>query len=259
MTMKQKLCMTTAAIAAATLLSVAVPAANAVENHTKADSSSIVSSRTFPRVNTVKKDFLAESTATKVDDNTNWGGIESLNIPQTKSEAEKQAEAEAKQREEAAAQQQRDAAAAQQEAAAASRDQQRESLSSNAQAAPQPSVSVPSSKTGAAAAQLAIAHVGTPYVWGGASPSGWDCSGMVMWVYSQLGVSLPHSSSAMMGVGTAVPSLAQAQPGDILANASHAAIYIGNGMVVNALNPAQGTQITDTSVFSGGYAIRRVL
>ena len=54
-------------------------------------------------------------------------------------------------------------------------------------------------------------------------------------------------------------SLAEAQPGDILANGSHAAIYIGNGMVMNAMNPAQGTQIASVAVMGGAYSIRRVV
>ena len=61
-------------------------------------------------------------------------------------------------------------------------------------------------------------------------------------------------------VGTPVASLADAKPGDILANGTHAAIYIGNGQVMNAMNPVQGTAVSDVSVFGGaGYSIRRVM
>ena len=62
-----------------------------------------------------------------------------------------------------------------------------------------------------------------------------------------------------MSVGS-VASLAEAQPGDILANGSHAAIYIGNGMVMNTMSPSQGTGVAPVDmVMYGGYAIRRVL
>ena len=100
-----------------------------------------------------------------------------------------------------------------------------------------------------------------PYVWGGTTPAGWDCSGFTQYVYAQFGVSLPHYSGSQANCGMYVDSLANAQPGDLLANGTHAAIYIGGGMVVNALNPYQGTQICSVSgAFGGaGYSIRRIV
>lgn len=221
-------------------------------------------------MNTAKTNFFAEATSTNVDENSNWGGLESMNVPQTKSTAEKEAEQKAKEEEEArkqaeaeAARQQAEAAAREQQeaAAAASRSQEREPVVEETPAAQAetPSVPVPTSKNGQAIADFASKFVGAPYVAGGTSPSGWDCSGFVQWVFGQFGISLPRTSGQQATVGVAVPSLAQAQPGDIIANGMHAAIYVGNGMVVNALNPAQGTQITSLAVFSGGYSIRRVL
>lgn len=126
--------------------------------------------------------------------------------------------------------------------------------------APSAPVAITGNGSGAQVAQLASSYAGkAPYRWGGTTPSGWDCSGMVMWVYARFGVSLPHSSGAQARMGTAVPSLAQAQPGDILANGTHAAIYVGNGMIINALNPSQGTKITPVSWgFHSGYSIRRI-
>lgn len=246
--MKRAISITTAAALAASLL-VGAPAA--VADDAASSSNYVVSTRSFPKVNTAKTNFFAEATSTNVDEDSNWGGLESMNVPQTKSTAEKEAEQKAKEEEEAR----------EQAEAAASRSQEREPVVEEAPAAqPEtPSVPVPTSKNGQAIADFARKYVGAPYVAGGTTPAGWDCSGFVMWVFGQFGISLPRTSGAQATVGTAVPSLAQAQPGDIIANGMHAAIYVGNGMVVNALNPAQGTQITSLAVFSGGYSIRRVL
>lgn len=267
--MKRSISITTAAALAASLFVVGAPAA--VADDAASSSNYVVSTRSFPKVNTAKTNFFAEATSTNVDEDSNWGGLESMNVPQTKSTAEKEAEQKTKEEEEArkkaeeeAARQQAEAAAREQAeaAAAASRSQEREPVVEETPAAPQteaPSVAVPASKNGKALADFATKYVGAPYVPGGNTPAGWDCSGFVQWVFGQFGVSLPRTSGAQAGVGTAVPSLAEAQPGDIIANGMHAAIYIGGGLVVNALNPAQGTQITNLSVFVGGYSIRRVL
>ena len=83
---------------------------------------------------------------------------------------------------------------------------------------------------------------------------------MVMYVMAQFGVGLPHSSGAQAGAGQAVNGLQNAKPGDILANGTHAAIYVGNGMVVNALNSRVGTVVSPVGIaFSGSYSIRRVV
>lgn len=115
----------------------------------------------------------------------------------------------------------------------------------------------PSSVAGYAASFVGL----VPYVWGGTTPAGWDCSGFTQYVFAQFGVSLPHYSGSQANCGMYVDSLANAQPGDLLANGTHAAIYIGGGMVVNALNPYQGTQICSVSgAFGGaGYSIRRIV
>lgn len=115
----------------------------------------------------------------------------------------------------------------------------------------------PSSVAGFAASFVGL----VPYVWGGTTTAGWDCSGFTQYVYAQFGVSLPHYSGSQANCGMYVDSLANAQPGDLLANGTHAAIYIGGGMVVNALNPYQGTGICSvSSAFGGsGYSIRRIV
>lgn len=234
-----------AVVAVSALLGAAVPAASAGGAMA---GTTVTATRSFPKTTTAKRDFLAEHTSTDVESNADWGGIESLDVPQTESQAEK--DQKAQEQAEAEAQAQAAQAQAQAESQAASRSSDRASISVP---------TAPASATGQALADYALQFQGYPYVAGGNTPSGWDCSGFVQWVFAQFGVSLPHYSGAQMSVGTAVGSIAEAAPGDIIVNAQHAAIYIGNGMVINALNPAQGTQVTSLAVFSGGYAIRRVL
>ena len=234
-----------AVVAVSALLGAAVPAAGA--GGAMADTT-VTATRSFPKTTAAKRDFLAEHTSTDVESNADWGGIESLDVPQTESQAEK--DQKAQEQAEAEAQAQAAQAQAQAESQAASRSSDRASISVP---------TAPASATGQALADYALQFQGYPYVAGGNTPSGWDCSGFVQWVFAQFGVSLPHYSGAQMSVGTAVGSIAEAAPGDIIVNTQHAAIYIGNGMVINALNPAQGTQVTSLAVFSGGYAIRRVL
>lgn len=234
-----------AVVAVSALLGAAVPAASA--GGAMADTT-VTATRSFPKTTAAKRDFLADHTSTDVESNADWGGIESLDVPQTESQAEK--DQKAQEQAEAEAQAQAAQAQAQAESQAASRSSDRASISVP---------TAPASATGQALADYALQFQGYPYVAGGNTPSGWDCSGFVQWVFAQFGVSLPHYSGAQMSVGTAVGSIAEAAPGDIIVNAQHAAIYIGNGMVINALNPAQGTQVTSLAVFSGGYAIRRVL
>lgn len=239
-----------AVVAVSASLGAAVPAASA--GSAMADTT-VTATRSFPKTTAAKRDFLAEHTSTDVESNADWGGIESLDVPQTESQAEK--DRKAQEQAEAEAQAQAQAAQAQTQTQAESQTASRSSERADISSVP----TVPASATGQALADYALQFQGYPYVSGGNTPSGWDCSGFVQWVFAQFGVSLPHFSGAQMSVGTAVGSIAEAAPGDIIVNTQHAAIYIGNGMVINALNPAQGTQVTSLAVFSGGYAIRRVL
>jgi peptidoglycan DL-endopeptidase CwlO len=89
---------------------------------------------------------------------------------------------------------------------------------------------------GMVAVQAALTRIGSPYSWGAAGPSAFDCSGLVMWAFGQAGLNLPHSSQALARGGQAV-SMDQMQPGDLItyySDASHVAIYIGDGMMVHA-------------------------
>ena len=88
----------------------------------------------------------------------------------------------------------------------------------------------------AAVIQAALSRIGSPYSWGGSGPNAFDCSGLVMWSFQQAGISLPHSSQALAQGGQPVAQ-DQMQPGDLVtyySDASHVAIYIGDGMMVHA-------------------------
>jgi cell wall-associated NlpC family hydrolase len=114
---------------------------------------------------------------------------------------------------------------------------------------------------GERAARVALSEVGVPYVWGGESPNGFDCSGLVRFAYEQVGVSLPHSSYALYDTGRAV-SRSNLRPGDLLffSGLGHVGIYVGNGRMVHAPQTGQDVQVVS---LSGGYgasfvAARRV-
>jgi len=114
------------------------------------------------------------------------------------------------------------------------------------------------SSIGAAVAAFAQQFVGNPYVYGGTSlTNGADCSGFVMSVYANFGVSLPHSSGADRSVGSAVDGLENAQPGDIICYSGHVAIYIGNGQIVHASTAKTGIKISNAD-YRTILAIRRI-
>ncbi len=114
------------------------------------------------------------------------------------------------------------------------------------------------SELGQSVASYACQFVGNPYVYGGTSlTNGADCSGFVMSVYANFGVSLPHSSAGDRSVGTAVDGLANAQPGDIICYSGHVAIYIGNGQIVHASTAKTGIKISDVN-YRTPLGVRRI-
>jgi cell wall-associated NlpC family hydrolase len=109
-----------------------------------------------------------------------------------------------------------------------------------------------SSSRGATVASIAMRYVGSRYVHAGASPRGFDCSGLVMYVYGRVGVRLPHKASMQFSsrYGTIIRSRSALRAGDVVffANTAgpgitHAAIYVGNGRMVSANNPRQGVRL----------------
>ncbi len=111
----------------------------------------------------------------------------------------------------------------------------------------------PLSPGAAGAVQAAKRELGVPYVWAGASPSGFDCSGLTMWAYSQVGISLPHFSGGQFASTTHI-SMANIAPGDLLfygpGGSEHVAMYIGGGSMIES--PHTGSDVHISGVRSNG-------
>ena len=102
------------------------------------------------------------------------------------------------------------------------------------------------------AVRLARTQLGVPYRYGGASPGGFDCSGLVMWAYGRAGVSLPHNAAALYGVGRAVPRSAL-RPGDLLfvRGLGHGGIYVGRGRMIHAPQSGRHVEIQSLAARRG--------
>jgi peptidoglycan DL-endopeptidase CwlO len=118
---------------------------------------------------------------------------------------------------------------------------------------------VPSSGHGSAVAQAALAQQGKPYVWAAAGPSAFDCSGLVMYAFAQIGISLPHSSYAQAGMGQPVDR-ANLEPGDLVFfnGDSHVGIYIGGGQMVHAPHTGDVVRVVGIDEHGGYGHARRI-
>ncbi len=166
-------------------------------------------------------------------------------------------EAESKAEEEARLQKEKEEREKAQAAARASQSKQESAQSSQSDAVPAANFTSDGSM-GAAVAEYALQFVGNPYVYGGTSlTNGADCSGFVLSVYANFGVSLPHSSTSDRNQGYAVDGLANAQPGDLVCYSGHVGIYIGNGQIVHASTAATGIKVSSAD-YRKVLAVRRI-
>ena len=124
-------------------------------------------------------------------------------------------------------------------------------------------VPVPASADAARLIEAARAYEGVPYVWGGTDPAtGLDCSGFVQRAYADIGIQLPRVTWDQMNAGTRVPSLAEAQPGDLLFShdGGHVSMYLGGGKAIDAPQPGQTVSVRDMWETDANLTtIRRVL
>ena len=123
-----------------------------------------------------------------------------------------------------------------------------------------PDFRVPTANTiGAQALRWALTRRGDPYVWGAAGPSSFDCSGLVLWAYGKVGISLPHFTGDQWNMGIHVAK-SQLEPGDLVffyADIGHVGLYIGNGLMVDAPDFGEDVQVQPVmwNVYAGAVRI----
>src|SRR3954449_5238675 len=129
---------------------------------------------------------------------------------------------------------------------------------------PPPSVPAGAIVAPTAAAQIAVdtalAQLGDPYVWAGAGPDAFDCSGLTQYAYAAAGISLPHSSQMQSTMGTPV-ARADLQPGDLVffySPVGHVGIYLGDGLMVHAPTTGSVVKIVSLDVMTGYNSARRL-
>lgn len=178
---------------------------------------------------------------------------------QKEEEAKKAAKEAARKAEEKVAKDKAEKAAAQEKEKKKAQEGQEGQQQAEAPApAPAPAPTSGGSDLGNAVVDYAMQFVGNPYVYGGTSlTNGADCSGFVMSVYKNFGVSLPHSSSADRSQGYDVGGLANAQPGDIVCYSGHVGIYAGNGQIVHASTSKTGIIVSNAN-YRNVLAVRRI-
>ena len=178
---------------------------------------------------------------------------------ESREEEEARLAKEARAREEArAAAAATEASRAQRQAEAQAQEQKSEANQVTIDAARTTAASSAGSEMGKAVINYATQFVGNPYVYGGSSlTNGTDCSGFVMSVYSNFGVSLPHSSSALRSKGYDVGGLENAQPGDIVCYSGHVGLYVGNGQIVHASTSRTGI-IVSSATYRNILTVRRI-
>ena len=138
---------------------------------------------------------------------------------------------------------------------AAAIEQAEETTQTVAAEEPAEEVAVPASAAGSTVVAVAMQYLGVPYLWGGSTPSGFDCSGFTSYVYAQVGIDLPRTSSEQRYAGTVV-SRAEAQPGDLIWSPGHIAIYAGDGMQIEA--PVPGETVRYAEIWQSSPTFIRV-